>query len=488
MREVTFADLIHQIRKLFKKWLIVAVAAGVLVLLVRYITMSERGKAYAVVNYSFDGIDKGTDPNGNYFDVNSMISDEVITTVAEDMKLELSEEDIDKIQVNFVIQGVFPDEVITDITSHTSVYSENSISSTAAEKLSSYYPTQYNVQFNYRAAGFDKKTGVELFNKILNTYSDFFYDEYGYNRKLLASLSVFRYTDYDYDSGIEILNNRLQTLHDYVVELKEKDTTNFRSPSNGYTFSDIESAINTIIKQDIPRISSFVTSNNVTKQWKQKVDEFNYNIEQGEREALALEEKIANLTEIIDSYAKTQAIVMGNNTMSQEAGEEGVAASAANPVFQISQQSDIYDGMIQQRVDLQSELSNVQQQIDMYKMRVSNLKSSSSDEDIAYVDDQLSQIQTKISNLITETRRTAREYSSSVAMQRAFQVVTIRDDGFSIPRLLRSSLGNGLAVEAIVLAVFLAVCIYQLLWGENGRAAVHAKRLFKKLKFVVKKK
>ena len=468
--EVTISDLKKQIRRYFAKWFVCAFFAGLVVLLIHFVTMEERGRAYAVVNYSFEGIDKGMDPNGNYFDVNGMISSEVITEAAAAMDLELSDEDIANIQANFIIQGVFPDEVIADITSHSSMYREGEVSALTAEKLSSYYPTRYNVQFNYRGAGFSKKVGAELFNKILTTYSDLFYDEYGYNRKLLQNLSVFRYVDYDYDSGIDVLNNKLQVLHDYVAELKEKDTTNYRSTATGYIFSDIEAAINTVIRQDISRISSFVTSNNVTKQWKQMVDEFNYLIEQGEREQLALEERIANLTETIDGYAKTQAIVMGNSMVSQEGDAEsssGGGSTAMNSVYQISQQSDLYDEMIQQRVDLQSELSNVQQQIDMYKMRVSNIRKNSSEEDVAYVDDQLSQIQTKLTNLITETRRTAREYSSNAAMQRAFQVVNIRENGFSIGRLLRVSLGEGIAVEAIILAIFLIQCTYLAMTGKK---------------------
>ena len=449
---LTFAKLGEQVKKLFWLWLVIAVVAGCAVLVYNHYTMPIRNKMTATVNFSFDGIEQGMDPAGNRFNAEELKEPEVLRAAAEAIGLSVSEADIQNISDHITLLGIVPEDAISRITAHTSVYANDNISVLSAAKSNAYYPSQFTVTFDYRAAGFSDAQGNQLFSAVLKAYETFLYTRYGYSTTMEQAVLSFDYSEYDFDKAIEVIDNELEMLNGYVGYLAGQDSTRFRSTATGYAFADLESAIQTLRTEDLNLISSYVSSNNITRSWQEQIDYYNYKIEQEEREKASLEERINTLTALIDSYAKTKAVVMGSSASDSMAEESSV--------YQITQQSDMYDSLIQQRISLQTESSETQEQINLYKQRMARIVGNSSDEDIAYVEEQLEAILNKAKKLLTAVNETASEYFAAVKLQRAVQVIETTDGSkFSIARLIRFSLGDGVCVVAIIFGLFLLIAL-----------------------------
>ena len=451
-KPLTFAKIGEQIKKLFWLWLVIAIIAGLAVLALNHFTLPERNKAIATVSFSFDGIEQGLDPAGNRFDAEEIKDADVIRAAASAINLTVTNEDVQNIQNKITLLGIVPDDAISRITARSSIYSEDTISVLSVAQTNTYYPSQYTVTFDYAGAGFDAATGNRLFAAILDAYQDDFFARYGYSTTMEEAVLALDIADYDFDKAIEAIDNSLEMLNGYVGYLAEQDASRFRSAATGYTFADLQTAIQTLRAEDLNLISSYVTSNNITKSWQEQVDYYNYKIEQDQREKAALAERIATLTELIDTYAKTNAVVMGSSA----AGGENETAAA----YQITQQSDMYDSLIRQRIALQTESSETQEQINLYQQRMSRITGNSSAEDIAYVEAQLTDVMQKVQSLLTALRETANEYFTTFKLRHAFQVLeTIDGSKFAPLRLIRASLGDGVCVEAILFGLFLLIAL-----------------------------
>ncbi|MBQ8081488.1 MAG: hypothetical protein IJ240_06285, partial [Clostridia bacterium] len=320
---MTFGKLWEQIKKLFWVWLLIAVVAGVAVLAVNYLRLPTKGKAIATVNFSFDGIEDGLDPDGNRFDAEEIKSEEMLLAAAQDAGLSLSAEALKAVQSNTTVEGSVPENIIREITTQSSVFDGDAISVLSEQRLDAYYPTQYRVTLDYTAAGLTADQGNRLLDSLLRLYQTGFAGRYGYNAAIEQDLEKYDDTQFDYEESVKLLDAGLELLGGYTKQLADRDKGMYRSAETGYSFEDLQAAINTVRSQDISLLTSYLASNNVTNSWKEKADYYNYMIEDQQRARLALQERIDQLSSLIDSYAKTNAVVMGSGTAS--ANEEGVS-------------------------------------------------------------------------------------------------------------------------------------------------------------------
>ena len=411
------------------------------------------------MNFSFDGIEDGLDPDGNRFDAEEIKSEEMLLAAAQDAGLSLSAEALKAVQSNTTVEGSVPENIIREITTQSSVFDGDAISVLSEQRQDAYYPTQYRVTLDYTAAGLTADQGNRLLDSLLRLYQTGFAGRYGYNAAIEQDLEKYDDTQFDYEESVKLLDAGLELLGGYTKQLADRDKGMYRSAETGYSFEDLQAAINTVRSQDISLLTSYLASNNVTNSWKEKADYYNYMIEDQQRARLALQERIDQLSSLIDSYAKTNAVVMGSGTAS--ANEEGVSAA-----YQITQQSDMYDSLIRQRIELQTEVSEIDSQIQLYRKRVTELRTNSGSEEIAYVEEQLSAIRQKMSALQADVKKLANEYYENMGLDGAFQVLKRSEGTGLMPiEVIKASLGDGVAVEAVIFGIFLLIAALR----ANGR-------------------
>lgn len=443
---LTLKTYLGKLRKFFKIWLIATIIIAVLNVGINLGLNLFNGTVQTTVNFSFDGIESGIDPNGNKFDVNDIKSKEIVQESIDELGLGLNAEDI----INYIsIDGIVPEDVIERITHYNSILSSGSSDSTIDTyrniQDTSYYPTQYKISLECHEVGLGQKDSAALLNKITEKYYTEFYNKYGYNESLGAAVKSIDYKDYDYVDAIEVFNASLGSLKNYINELASSDQTRFRA-ENGYTFADISASIDTIRNEDLDWISSYIFLNNVTKDKKTLIENYKFRIEELKREKTIAEETIDSVTESIEVYEKNAILIFNNAT-------EGVNA-------EIYESSDTYDSLISKKLSAQSSYSSCEEKIKLYESRIKSLESGNSDQsDIEAVELQLDNVSAKIDTLLETASETSKEYYEENYLNNAYTVLEPASSSVIsiVVSSVKDSMRNIMVFELFLTALYFTV-------------------------------
>ncbi len=458
---ISFSAFWDVIKRFILLWLVVAIVAGIGIPVLLALTASDQHKNLnALVSFNYDGIEKGLAPDGTKFDPYSLKS----PTVIEAALTELNEpiEELENIRQGITITSVIPEDVIDEITVYKSVYEQGDLN--AGEKLlaTSYYATQYKVTFNYAKTGYSAERAAEVINMILDKYTDYFFDNYGYNRALGNAVNALDYRTYDYAQAIDVFDSSLSELQSYVSNLNRDDTSRFRSSQTGFTFADLYQAIVTLRTVDLDLISSYVTVNTVTKDKATLLDYYNYQIEKLVRERTVAQEKLNSINDSISKYEKDTIIIYGD----------------MQETSQYTQASTQYDNMIKQKIDAQNTVSTKTSAINMYQQRINTLKGSVSatQEKMDKVEQDLEELNGKVTDLLDKVNVTADEYYETVSLANSYSVlVPASASGLSTTKsVIRASIEPTAIAEALLFILFFCGCFVLSLVETNRKKPVAA--------------
>ena len=227
---ISFSTVLKKLKKYLLIWVVAAVLfIGMAFGYSAFTTHSQKPKLKSIVNFSYDGIEKGLDPNGRKFDVTSIKNPAVIEDALT--SLNMGVEELENIRNGISFKSIIPKDAYDRYTVYNNILEQGGSSSIAAgERLleTTYYPTQYTVFFDYSETTLSAEDAVEVFNTILEKYEDYFYKCYGYNESLGSAVTAISYSDYDYPEAIDVFENSLHTLKVYAKELADEDDTRFR--------------------------------------------------------------------------------------------------------------------------------------------------------------------------------------------------------------------------------------------------------------------
>lgn len=461
---ITFSTLFRKLKKYLLTWVIAAVVfVGAAFGYSTITTHNQKPTLKAIVNFSYDGIEKGLDPNGRKFDVASIKNPAVIENALTE--LNISMEELENIRNGISFQSIIPKNAYDRYTVYNNILEQGGSSSIAAgEKLleTTYYPTQYTVFFDYSETTLSADDAVEVFNTILNEYEDYFYKSYGYNESLGSAVTAISYNDYDYPEAIDVFENSLNTLKVYAKELADEDDTRFRSALTGYTFDDLYQAIRTVESIDLDKISSYITVNNVTKDKESALAYYEYRIKSLTRLRDQYEEQLQTYEGSINSYEKDQIIVFGG---SEDTSTQSRLAS------------EQYDKMFGQKNEVAAELARVKQQINDYKDRQQSLKSKSTGGQVKVdkIEADFKALDEKVTNLVNLVCDTSEEYYKNVTFKNAYNVL-VPADSPSVnrrERILENAKKPLIILEGLGVAVFFGIVIIESLITDTRKRKAH---------------
>ncbi len=460
------------LKKYFLPWLIVSVIAFVCVAGVKSVNvLRHKTPLRALISFNYDGIEKGLDPAGNTFDVNSVKNVQVISAALLENDVDIEKADAVRNAVTF--EGVIPQDAIDKMTTYQSVYekAQNGNLPAAQAMLDvTYYPTQFKVTFNYGTTGISREKSVQVLNTMLENYRSYFFEQYGYNKSLGQALSAVSYTDYDYSEAVDLFRVNLNTLSDYVKAISRTDKNQFRSNATGaegeegltgYTFGDISQSIDAVKRIDLAKVSSYVTVNNVTKDKTATIAYYQYNIDELTRERNAYEERLKNLKASIDGYKKDTVLVMsGTDGSSQE----------------LSQASEQYDKLVERYDNVATQLANVKQEINMYTQRKEGLeKGKEGTEEMAiYAEEELAKLNDKLNRLIEITRITSEQYYETEEFENAYSILVpaVNSKVDFIKTVIRNSVMPIIIVEILLVVLYIAAAFVSAIIEENRKKAI----------------
>ena len=451
--------MVDKLKKYFVLFLVMAISAGVLSFAYSGITtVIKPPELKALIGFSYDGIDKGLDPNGRKFDINTVKSPAVIEMALTELNIDI--EKLESIRNGITFEKIIPASAYDKFTVYNSILEKGGQETLeAGEKLieTSYYPTQFTVLFDYSKTGFSKKKAAEVFNMIIEKYDEYFYKTYGYNEAIGNAVSAISYEDYDYAEAVDVFENNLSTLKRYVKQLSDEDDTRFRSTVTGYTLADLYSSIDTVQTIDLDKISSYITFYNVTKDKERAIAYYEYRIDALTREVNQYEEQIEVYDGSIKSYEKDQVLVFGGtdniNTQSNVSSEQ-------------------YDKMFSQKNNTAEDLAYSKQRITFYKNRIQALKSNNinTNKNIEMVESELKSLNEKLNTLIELVRDTSEDYYRNVTFGNAYNIL-VPASGSAVS-ILKTIFNNALIplliLEVIAFFVYFAIAFVAAFAPKKG--------------------
>lgn len=468
---ISIPTIFKKLKKYFLIWIVVAAIVFVAVFGSTTLkTMHRKPVITALVSFTHEGIEEGLDPNGMDFNKDTIKNPVVIEKALTSLNLPLDE--LDDIRNNIDIEGLVPADAMNKILTYKNVYENaNSNNLQAAQSMLDVpiFPTQFKITFNYAGTTLNRKTAVQVLNTMLEQYKDYFFDMYGYNESLGSSVTALDISSYDYTEAIEVLKTSLDTLSKYVKQLSTDDMTRFRSSVTGYTFDDLYEAVETVKSIDLDKVSSYINVNNLTKDKNASIAYYEYRINELSRTQTSTEEQLASVKDSIKAYEKDQIIIFGNGT--------------DNTDTQSTQNSEQYDMMIQQKLDLTNTLATTKQNINYYKERLAALKKSTANapDKIEQIDKQLDDVNKKISDLIENIKLTADDYYENVTFQNAYTILvpasnsigstlSIVMDNVTMPLII----GEAGVLVLYMLVVFIAAIRAEIMAKKKNEALAKA--------------
>ncbi|WP_044974521.1 hypothetical protein [Ruminococcus sp. HUN007] len=449
---VTLGDILAQMKRLLVLWIIVSVVLSLVVVSATAVVKQDAyQKLTAVISFTYDGVEKGLDPNGNKFYVNSIKGDEIIDEVMKNMNIPADQKDI--IRRNITFEGVIPENAISRITSSNNLFDgKQSVSSTQSVSETTYYPTQYKVHFDYAATGLGNSQAADFINNMLKCYSQHFFNAYGYNKSLSKSLNAFNYIDYDYAEAIDVFDSSLTKLSTYITQVSSNDTTRFRSSETGYTFADLTEAIETIRERNLDTIDSYVSINSVTKDKETLLTYYMFRIESLQRHLTVCNETLASVNESINNYKKNTIMYFS----------QGDTQNQNDMTATITSQE--YDDLFEKRQSIQNDLSSTAQQINLYNKRIERLNASTqanSSAQKAKVEEEISKLNTMIDDITNDVVKTTDDYYRTVVFPKAYNILTYASSSTLgvIKHAVKDSFSTVFILCAVIFAVYIAAAV-----------------------------
>lgn len=458
---ISLSQIFRKLKQFIAVWLAASIVAGILtVIAVSFKTMHEKHPVTALVSFSYSGIEKGKDPAGRVFDINSIKNPAVIEDALTQLGMDI--EKLEDIRANTTFYGIIPEDAVNRITAYRNIYENASTGNLAAAQAmldETYYPTKFKVTFDYSAAGFSKSDGVTVLNQLLECYRAYFYDQYGFNNSLGTAISAVSYTDYDYAEQVDVFKTALDTIERYLTQLSKEDSTLFRSNITGYTFNDLLQAAQTVESIDLDRISSYISVNNITKDKTASIAYYDYRIESLTRTQIQTQERLDSLEVSIQNYVKDTILIFGNGTDGNDTS--------------YSQASEEYDKLLERKDSLTAELAAAKQNINYYQSRRDALNSNknANDSQKKQVEDDLASLSEKLSNLVSLTEQTADEYYADVAFENAYNILVpaVNSAGASMSYVINSAVMPLIMVEALIFVVYVMYAFIRAIADGNRK-------------------
>ncbi len=455
---ISFSGFIRQLKRFLIFWVVTAILAGILIpVLFAIFTADQHKNLTALVSFNYSGIEKGLAPDGGKFDVNTLKNPNVIERSLTDLNLPLDA--LESIRQGISFEGIVPSDAIDRITIYSSVYEKGDIKAAQEILDTTYYPTQFKVTFNYSACKeLTNNQPVEVFNRILENYAQYFFEKYGFNEALGSAVTGMDYQSYDYPEQIDVFDSSLTTLQNYISTLSSSDTTRFRSTTTGLTFADLSSSIQTIRSVDLTMLSSEILMNTVTKNKPALVDYYTHRIEILTRECAVSQSELEAVTKSIEEYQLGSVIVYGDS------GQGGL---------QYNSNSDEYDKLFDRKVNAQKTLTSKQEALKDYQKRLNMLKAQTpgTQAEIERVEAELSVLNGKITDLINKTNATANEYYETVYLANAYSIlVPASSSAMTVTKsVIKACIEPLVIVEALLFVMYFGMSFLYSLIQENRK-------------------
>ena len=195
--------------------------------------------AGTVLSLDYEEASQGLAPNGTRFNIYEIRSREVMERLIECAGLE----------------GKITPEELSECISVKATHDKNISGSV------NYISTSFDVKFTGKGAVRDRNA-EEMLSLLCKTYREFFVEHYGFNHSILSfDVDDLKFND-EYLMTVDLLELKCGQLEKYV-QLRNRESKNYRDPETGITFSALEQRAKNFYDYDIAKMRSYIIENGI---------------------------------------------------------------------------------------------------------------------------------------------------------------------------------------------------------------------------------
>lgn len=403
------------------------------------------GTLKALISFNYDGVEKGLDPHGKILEIDKIKSPVVLDRVMDSLNLyerKLTTEDLRK---NIDIQGIVPDDIVEKILTINKMAEKDVTKLEKLEELD-YHPTQYLVIFNIdRNLGLSSSEAKTVLNEILHEYRKYFFETYGDKDVLSSAIGELNYEEYDYPEIARVMRGQLNIIRSYLSD-KQKKSPDFRAKSTQKSFGDIISYINILEDVDVSRMSSLISSYNLTKDKNRLISLYQYRIEQYEVELAKKKDEALMAQEAIDKYQKDKNLVVVPGI----AGETG-------GMLELEGGDEYYDQLVERALTAGATASDLQHEIEYFNKVIEKLNNDQTSDELKQkymkeADKLVAEVSDKLREWIDITNQTVDEYFETEVFSNAVKIPIQAEYKSALPEKIKQVLT--VAVVAMLVGAF----------------------------------
>ena len=333
--------------------LVICVVIGLILSVVLYMQDKVPATATGSIQLSFDSAAEGIAPNGAKFSPDDILNESVLNNALKATGLDATYT-ADQIRSSITVNGVYPDNIVKQITSYDSLLDFTTSREFNMKKFS---PTQFSVALNNQ---FDPEINNadlgSLLQSILQSYKDYFIANYSFGYSVSAYNDLFDLSTYDYPQMLQVIGLDMSQVVQYATELYEKDPT-YRYAGKG--FNDIYIRLQNLIDNDLARMNANLTMNALTKNNERLLMQYECEIRDRENELERKKAELANLEKLLASYDKNEIIYLSTS-------------DSLNKIDGNS--SETYDQLVDNKKEVADRITALKIEINDYRLKMDDLK------------------------------------------------------------------------------------------------------------------
>lgn len=429
--------------------LFVVVAVVISAIICGTIFIGSREKnAQGVIDFAYEGVEKGLDPLGGVFDSESIKAPSVLAAAVKSLNYDV---DVTKLRNAITISGVTPKDVMDQIATIKEIATKDPTALQQLDQLK-YYPNRYIVTINdCDSLGLSSNEANALLDQIFVQYKSFFKESFGQVSLVSSALKPLDFSTtesegfvYDYMEICDILGTELNNYINYFTEM-ETSAKSFRSSTTMLGFGDLKELLIQIRDVDLTGLESFIISKGLAKDMDKTIG--------------VLEQKVANL-KIIEARLTSEITAYENLVKKDGFYQQGsVLVPVGDTFVEYKTNSENYDKLVNKLASLYLEKENITSSMAIYQSRIDKLNlivGGNTPSDIAYANNLIMSINKKIVYSLDVGEETIIEYRTSKLLSDA--VYTI-NSGIVSDSKMSLTMAIGITVVMAIIAATAAMVI-----------------------------
>ncbi len=334
--------------------LIVLAACGVAGLVVAFIQFRAnpgRTGASASIEFSFNGAAEGIAPDGNRFDLSGFTREEVLSNALQSAGL-ADRYTTGQIRANLVVTGVYPKDIVEQMTRYVSLLDENSTGEVTAVD---YHATLYSVTLYNdfdESISPDQLTG--LLENIMSEFRAFFKETYSV--VLAADSTAEELSLYDYSQQLALLQQSIDQKKRFAEEMADAHPS-FLLDRKG--FNDLVVRYDALLTGDLDRLSGIVTINALSRDPERLIAHYENQISLLQIQIKEKETEAASVEDLLQKYNKDDIIYVSTTEELQKVD---------------SNSSTTYDALVTRQTEITEEIAELKKSLTETQMKLSDAR------------------------------------------------------------------------------------------------------------------